>query len=171
MSLPVSHKEISSHLILILLFIAIFTLSPLYAVAADVSVDTFNATDGAYEAGEDFRVQATLKNDDVESSGMFNVNFYASTDIIITTEDTLLATKSISNINAGETESIDESVDLPAGMLKGDYYIGIIIDIDDSDSSNNTVVDELAVYVFTEFTMNAGLNDAWFNPANDGQGF
>ena len=56
-------------------------------------------------------------------------------------------------------------------MLKGDYYIGIIIDIDDSDSSNNTVVDELAVYVFTEFTMNAGLNDAWFNPANDGQGF
>ena len=139
--------------------------------STDVSVESVNAIDGAYEAGEDFRVLATLKNNGAENSGMFNVKFYASTDAIITSGDTLLGTKSISNINAGAIENIDESVDLPVSMLKGDYFVGIIIDLDDSDTSNNTGVDELTVYVFIEFTMNAGLNDAWFNPVTNGQGF
>lgn len=141
------------------------------SVSTDVSVESVNAIDGAHEAGEDFRVLATLKNNGAQSSGMFDVNFYASTDAIITSSDTLLATKSISSINAGEVENIDESVDLPADMLKGDYFIGIIIDLDDTDTSNNTGADELAIYVFVEFAMNAGLNDAWFNPVTDGQGF
>ena len=139
--------------------------------STDVSVESLNAIDGAYEAGEDFRVLATLKNNGAESSGMFNVNFYASTDNIITSGDTLLETKSIGNINAGESENIDESVALPANMLKGDYFIGIIIDLADNNLNNNTGVDEMPVYVFTEFTMNAGLNDAWFDPVTDGQGF
>ena len=51
--------------------------------STDVSVESVNAIDGAYEAGEDLRVLATLKNNGAESSGMFNVNFYASTDAII----------------------------------------------------------------------------------------
>ena len=141
------------------------------SVSTDVGVESVNAIDGAYEAGEDFRVTATLKNNSTASSGMVNVNFYASTDNIITTADTLLASKSISNINAGESEDLDESVDLPAGMAKGDDFVGITIDLDDSDMTNNTAVDETPIYVFIEFAMNAGLNDAWFDRGTDGQGF
>ena len=140
-------------------------------VSTDVSVESVDAIDGAYEVGEDFRVIATLKNNSAENSGMFNVNFYASTDNVITTGDTLLSTNVINNINAGETENLDESVDLPASMAKGDYFIGVIIDLDDSDTTNNTGVDDISIYVFVEFTMNAGLNDAWFDPVTDGQGF
>ena len=140
-------------------------------ISTDVSVELVDAVDGAYEAGEDFRVQATLKNNGAESSGMFNVNFYASVDNVITVGDTLLTTKNITNINAGESENLDESVDLPASMAKGDYFVGAIIDLDDSDLTNNTAVDEVSIYVFVEFTMNAGLNDAWFDPVKDGQGF
>jgi len=140
-------------------------------ISTDVSVELVDAVDGAYEAGEDFRVQATLKNNGAESSGMFNVNFYASVDNVITVGDTLLTTKNITNINAGESENLDESVDLPASMAKGDYFVGAIIDLDDSDLTNNTAVDEVSIYVFVEFTMNAGLNDAWFDPVTDGQGF
>jgi hypothetical protein len=141
------------------------------AISTDVSIESVNAVDGAYEAGEDFRVKATLKNKGDESSGLFNINFYASTDGGITTDDTLLGTMEVNDLSAGESENIDESIDLPESLAVGDYFIGAIIDLDDNDLSNNTNVDETPIFVFTEFTMNAGLNDAWFNPATSGQGF
>ena len=141
------------------------------ATSTDVSIESVNAVDGAYEAGEDFRVKAVLKNNGAESSGLFNVDFYASTDGNITIDDTLLGSKEISNIPAGGSENLDESVDLPEGLAIGDYFIGAISDLDDNDSSNNTAVDETPIFVFTQFSINAGLNDAWFNPATAGQGF
>lgn len=141
------------------------------ATSTDVSIESVDALDGAYEAGEDFRVRVTLKNNGNEASGLFNVDFYASTDSDINTGDTLLGSKEINNISAGASENIDESINLPASLAVGDYFIGAIIDLDDSDLSNNTNVDETPVFVFTEFAINAGLNDAWFNPATSGQGF
>jgi plastocyanin len=141
------------------------------AITTDVSVESVNAIDGSYKAGEDFRVMTTLKNNSGAASGMVNVSFYASSDNNITTGDTLLGTKAINNIAAGASQDIDESIDLPANLAAGDYFIGAIIDIDDSNLNNNTNVDAMSIFVFTVFTMNAGLNDAWFNPLTDGQGF
>jgi hypothetical protein len=141
------------------------------AATTDVSIESVDAIGSDHEAGEDFRVKATLKNNSGEDSGMFNVDFYASVDSNITTGDTLLGTKNITNISAGESENIDESVDLPESLAAGDYFIGAIIDLDDTNLNNNTGVDTTTIYVFTVFIMNAGLNDAWFNPLTDGQGF
>ena len=141
------------------------------AMDTDVSIESVDATNGSYKAGEDFRVMATLKNTSTADSGMFNIGFYASTDDNITTGDTLLGSKEISNIDAGASENLDESVDLPADLAPGDYFIGAIIDLDDSDTGNNVNVDSAPIYVFTKFIMNAGLNDAWFNPVTSGQGF
>lgn len=141
------------------------------AATTDVSIESVDAIGSDHEAGEDFRVKATLKNNGGEDSGMFNVDFYASVDSNITTGDTLLGTKNITNITAGESENIDESVDLPESLAAGDYFIGAIIDLDDNNLNNNTGVDATTIYVFTVFIMNAGLNDAWFNPLTDGQGF
>jgi hypothetical protein len=39
------------------------------------------------------------------------------------------------------------------------------------DESNNSAFHAGAVYVTRRFTMNPGLNDAWYNPETDGQGF
>ncbi len=137
----------------------------------DVSVESVDATDGSYKAGEDVRVKVTLINTSAEASGMFNINFYASADSNITTGDTLLDSKEISNIDAGASENLDESVDLPESLAHGDYFIGAIIDLDDTNTGNNVNVDGTTIYVFTRFIINAGLNDAWFNPVTDGQGF
>ncbi len=44
----------------------------------------------------------------------------------------------------------------------------------DGDQHDNLAEDAGAAYVFdtpSEFTINAGLNDAWYNPATQGQGF
>jgi len=141
------------------------------AAVADISIESVNAVDGAYAAGADFRVMASLKNTSSEDSGMFTVSFYASTDNNITTGDTLLGAKSITNVAAGASSNINENMTLPDGLPAGDYFIGAISDLVDTDPSNDTNVDETSIYVFTEFDINAGLNDAWFNPATDGQGF
>jgi len=141
------------------------------AATTDVSIESVDAIGGAHKAGEDFRVKATVKNNGGEDSGSFNVNFYASVDDNITTGDTLLDSKNIINIAAGESENIDESIELPESLPAGDYFIGAIHDLDDNDSGNNTSVDATTIFVFIQFVMNAGLNDAWYNPLTDGQGF
>lgn len=141
------------------------------ATSTDVRVESVDAIDGAYEAGEDFRVKATLINVGDSDSGLFNVNFYASVDSDISTEDILLGSREINNISATESENIDESINLPEALAIGDYFIGAISDLDDNDTSNNTGADTTPIFVFTDFTMNAGLNDAWFNPLTSGQGF
>jgi len=158
-----------------LFLIAVSFFSSLGTVAAtastDVNIESINAIDGAYEAGEDFRAEATFNNTGDDDSGVFKVNFYASTDGNVTSGDTLLGAIDINNIAAGASQSINESVDLPEGLIAGDYFVGAIIDLTDNDTSNNINVDETPIYVFTEFMMNAGLNDAWFNSVTNGQGF
>ena len=141
------------------------------SASTDISIDSIDAVDGAYEAGEDVPVITQLKNNSTEDSGNFNINFYVSSDNIITGADTLIGTKQVSNIAANAGLTIDENVNLPEGLVAGDYVIGAILDIGDSNPANDTNVDQTAIYVFTQFIMNAGLNDAWFNPLTDGQGF
>lgn len=141
------------------------------SVSTDVSVDSVDALGDSHEAGEDFMVKATLTNNGQGDSGVFNVSFYASTDNVITGGDTLLGTGVVSDISAGASKIIEESVDLPVNLASGDYFIGAIIDLDDNNLNNNVNADGTPVFVFKVFIMNPGLNDAWFNPATDGQGF
>ena len=140
-------------------------------VSTDVSVESVKVKGYSQEAGEDFTVMATLNNTGAASSGPFNISFYASVDSDITSSDTLIGTDNISDIAMNESTNIEESVNLPQDLGVGDYFIGAIIDLDDTDPINNVNFDEMTVFVFDEFIMNAGLNDAWYNPATNGQGF
>jgi plastocyanin len=137
----------------------------------DVSVESVDAADGSSKAGEDLQVITQLKNNSAVDSGVFDINFYASSDNTITASDTLVGTKQVSNIAAGASLALDENINLPAGLAVGDYFIGAILNIGDTNPGNDTNVDQTAIFVFTQFIMNSGLNDAWFNPATSGQGF
>ena len=141
------------------------------SATTDVSVESVDAADGGYEDGEDVQVNTQLKNNSNEDSGAFDVNFYVSGDNVITNTDTLVGTKQVSNISAGASLALDENVNLPAGLSVGDYFIGAILNIGDSNPANDTNVDQTAIFVFSQFIMNTGLNDAWYNPVTDGQGF
>ena len=141
------------------------------SATADVSVESVNAIDGGYEAGEDVQIVTQLKNNGAADSGAFAVNFYVSSDAVITAADTLIGTRQVSNISAGASLAVDENFNLPAALAVGDYYIGAILNIGDSNPANDSNVDATAIFVFTQFMINSGLNDAWYNPATDGQGF
>lgn len=141
------------------------------SATTDVSIESVDAADGSFKAGEDVAVNTLLKNNGTADSGVFNVNFYVSSDNTINTSDTLVGTSQVSNIAAGASLALDEDINLPAGLTVGDYFIGAITDIGDSNPGNDTNVDPTTIFVFTQFLMNAGLNDAWFNPITSGQGF
>jgi plastocyanin len=139
--------------------------------SAEVSVDSFSVADGIYATGDEVSVNAVLQNNGDAGSGSFNIDFYASSDTDITTGDSLIGTSNIANIGAGASLNVDEIVSLPESLPSGDYFIGAIIDLVDADSGNDSNVDATEVFIFAEFVINAGLNDAWFNPITDGQGF
>lgn len=141
------------------------------APASDVGIESLDAADGSHKAGEDVQVTTQLKNDSAVDSGTFQVNFYVSADTTITTSDTLVGTRQISNIAAGASMTIDENVSLPGTLAAGEYFIGAILDTGDSNPANDTNVDATAIFVFVQFAMNVGLNDAWYNPVTSGQGF
>jgi len=141
------------------------------APGADVGIESVNAADGGHKAGEDVQVVTQLKNNSAVDSGAFQVNFYVSTDSTFTAADTLVGTRQVGNIAAGASLALDENINLPGSLAAGDYFIGAILDIDDTNAANDAGADATAIFVFVQFAMNAGLNDAWYNPLTSGQGF
>lgn len=139
--------------------------------STEVGIESVDAVDGTYKAGEDVQVVTQLKNNSTVDSGEFQVNFYASQDSAITGSDILVGSQLVNNIAAGASLELEENINLPGGLTAGDYFIGAILDIDDSNPTNDAGVDATAIFVFVQFVMNTGLNDAWYNPATSGQGF
>ena len=58
------------------------------------------------------------------------IGFYLSTDTVVTVSDTLLTTRGIyGGFPPGTTNAGDLSVNLPAGLAPGTYYLGAIVDV------------------------------------------
>jgi len=79
------------------------------------------------------------------SSGNFRVNFYASSDSTITTDDHYIGYSSLSLIGVDFHGSISFSTIFPTSIPDGEYHIGFIIDPSDSieelnETNNNGFV-------------------------------
>ena len=138
------------------------------SVSAEIAVDSVDAVDGSYQVGDTVDITASLTNSGAGDSGMFSVTFNASADSMNPVE---LGTVAVSNIAAGTSMNVNASFVLPVGMTTGYWTIDAESDHADGNSADDSNADATPIFVFTEFTINAGLNDAWFNKATDGQGF
>jgi len=141
------------------------------ATSPEISIDSVDVTDGEYQVGDSVDVTARLTNSGDGDTGAFNVTFSASSDSEVPIGPTELGTVAINNIAAGASMNINASFELPASMTTGLWSIDAVSDLADSNSGNDSNADSTPIFVFTEFIINAGLNDAWFNKATDGQGF
>jgi len=86
----------------------------------------------------------------------------------------LLGVENRASLPAGEDSSGPFNATIPLNLPPGSYFIGSIVNFDDANGGNNDNVEEGTITVTAaagDFQINAGLNDAWFNPATDGQGF
>jgi len=71
--------------------------------------------------------------------------------------------------NFGNVVAISGNTVVVAAIVEDSSATGV-----NGDQDNNSSVDSGAAYVFDTtqvFSINAGLNDAWYNPMTDGQGF
>jgi len=131
--------------------------------------------DGTYAPGEDLIVHNKIENIGGTNSDAYRITFYASTDTSITTADYSFGYIDRNALGVGENHDYNTTLTLPLESLSdGNYFIGGVLTVSDSDSSNNSKYDTTPISLnasLSTFQMNAGLNDAWYNPETDGQGF
>ena len=82
-------------------------------------------------------VSAEVRNDGNEASAATTLSYYRSTNMVITTFDTLVGTDSVTALSAGATSN--ESIDVTLPSAEWTYYYGACVDsvTDESDTTNN----------------------------------
>ncbi len=87
-------------------------------------------------------ISSYIRNIGTAAAGSFNISFYASTNNIISTGDTLLGSTNIASLGAFNWANSALSTRLPVGLAPGTYYVGYIIDSSSSQTEfaeyNNT---------------------------------
>lgn len=107
---------------------------------ADIQIVSLNAPTISAPSGS-FDAELTLYNAGGGNTGWTRHALYLSEDAVITTEDTLLDSKSSTNIFGLSTETVNFSATLPSTMALGNYYLGVITDTEgvviESNENNN----------------------------------
>jgi hypothetical protein len=95
-----------------------------------------------------------IRNAGDASTGSFDVDFYASPDRTITSDDCFLGTATVLRMGPDSWTHADLHLDSFCDdvFFSGDYYVGVIIDpdnvVDESNERNNTAVASERLHVF-----------------------
>lgn len=143
---------------------------------ADLSMSEVSVNNNVtYEPGDQLLIGAKVDNIGSADSAAFSVDFYVSGDNNITVADTLLGSANRGALGAGNSDNFNVSFSLPQSLAEGSYFVGAIINISDANAGNNVGLEDEAIQVLviagSDFVINNGLNDAWFNVLTSGQGF
>lgn len=142
--------------------------------AAELELFEVHIQSGSYPQGEIISILARVRNTGTAASGPFTVQYYASTDSSISTQDRLMGTENRGSVPAGETNPTHPiNVRIPRDLAPGTYFIGAIVDFNDSNSADNINVapNTITVTDSDAFEINIGLNDIWRSTDIRGQGF
>lgn len=115
---------------------------------ADLSGSFFNVIPESIDAGNTFNVEFTINNNSPVDAESFDVDFYLSTNRLISTGDEFLGTTEVSSVSGnGNTDILTNSLTLPESdsyfwEQSGTYYLGMIVDayyydIPERNESNN----------------------------------
>ena len=141
----------------------------------DLAITIFEVEDGAYEVGDIIRITSKVENISSVQSNPYVLTFYASRNNLITSDDYILGVRNRPDLGPGQSHYYYNDWEIPATLPDGIYYIGAIVTTEgDIDVSNNLEYDLPPIVVGDPpppFQINPGLNDAWYDPVTDGQGF
>lgn len=94
--------------------------------------------------GTSITVATTVANQGSATAGAFYACVYLSTDPTITTADTRLSTRLVSQLAAGASSAASVAVPIPGTIAPGTYYLGAIADCtlasSESDEGNNSLL-------------------------------
>ncbi|MGC2457247.1 MAG: CARDB domain-containing protein [Gallionellaceae bacterium] len=112
--------------------------------SVDLVPTSLSTTATSVSRGGSFTVTDTVVNQGASptSASSFRVNYYLSTDTTITAADTLIGGRNIASIAAGGSNTASTSVNVPASLAPGVYYVGEIVDSGsaqpETNKTNNT---------------------------------
>lgn len=138
---------------------------------AELNLQSVNAADGEYFAGEMLAIDSSIHNSGTAASGVFTITYYASTDSNITAGDQMLGSAQIGDVAANATLNRQDMVAVPDVLPAGSYFIGAILTFSDGNAADNTNFDAAEITFLGLFLINAGLNEAWLDFGTLGQGF
>ena len=104
---------------------------------SDLVVEMVQALPSTVEPGEAFRLYATLKNNGTGESTATILRYYRSSNDIISTQDTQLASANRDPLTANAT--LRRYLTVTAPTTPGTYYYGVCVDsiTDENDTDNN----------------------------------
>ncbi len=92
--------------------------------------------------GEVFNLTHAVQNLGRVPAGGFRLGFYLSTDSAITVDDVFLGSYAIAGLNIGAQDSATTSLAMSSTIAFGDYFLGVIVDdqdsVEETISTNNT---------------------------------
>lgn len=122
----------------------VFQLIPDDTVRSAPARTVSTLSDRKLSVGEAFQITTTLRNAGTSSTGTFYVNFYFSTNSIISSSDRYVGTVAVSSMGAFTSRDVTLSATLPANVTSGTYHVGWIVDPDNRvqeyDETDNTVL-------------------------------
>ena len=117
------------------------TTIQLQVVDLDLTLSEIDTPATTVNVGSSFITNFTVTNMGTTTAYDIAVDLYLSSDDIITTTDTPLATQNIAFLGGGLSAELSTSLETSSSMPPGTYYIGAIIDqsnqLPESDEENN----------------------------------
>lgn len=139
----------------------------------DLEVDQLALSATTVRPGQSLAVSAQVTNRGNISSAPGEMRFILSTNENLTGSARVLQNTDIPVLAAGSTS--DQALEIDIDTIPGTYYIGACAETEaiELETSNNCSASSPVHVEQTDLPIafNTGLNDAWFNPDTDGQGF
>ena len=141
--------------------------------AADLAVQSVDATNGTYAPGDSISTLIQIRNIGNAASEEYTVYLVFSIDSSISEDDIEISHRRYAALAANQLTGFYMEAKIPGNIVDGDYFIGAYLGPPDADYVNDFGVDNtpITVTVADSFVINNGLNDTWRNVDTRGQGF
>jgi hypothetical protein len=142
------------------------------AAQPDLTIETTEVSPINLTFGEPLSISTIVSNQGDGTSGASRVLFMVSNDSTLSPDDSVLRSSPVSALAPEETSS--QSVALFALISEGTHWIGACVvevagEVDVTNNCSNTVA--ITVLGTGTIPFVSGLNDSWFSPLTNGQGF
>jgi hypothetical protein len=97
----------------------------------NIKIESVDAIDGSYKPGDTVMVDNTVRNTGDSDISGYRMDFYASSDTEITSDDYHMGYVVRGVLSAGDVRRYKTKAILPEQIPDGEYYVGIIIKSDD----------------------------------------
>ncbi|MFT4648379.1 MAG: subtilase family serine protease [Glaciecola sp.] len=94
----------------------------------DLVCETVTFTPGTVSTGGAITVNESVRNTGTAAAGTFRVGIYLSPNPSVSQSDTLLGSRVVNDLGAGQASGSNAPYTVPAGLPSGTYFLGVFVD-------------------------------------------